>query len=271
MAFKDGAGSQTFGGFKWSAAAVAAQFSVVLVAPPTGNHIPSLAVPLQMLVDNNLGGTSDVQIQIATDKLFTNVIWPGSLAGVVNGQVTIQPTGLVLNTLYYWRARCAPAGTTTWGPWSGSILATNFSQVASASDSIDSTPTNQPSNAFDGVDSTYWHSNNSMPHWIQVQIPIGQVSTSVLIKNFSFSAARTPRDFLVQASNDGMTWTTLSTQTGVTWVVDVSQTFTYVNTVAYTYYRISISASNGDNYMTMRTIDFGLTYTPATVQSVIPS
>ena len=118
MAFKDGAGNQSFGGFQWSAAAATAQFAVVLVQPSTGNHNPSLGVPLQMLVSNNLGGTSDLQIQVATDAAFTAIIWPGALASVVNGQVTIQPTGLVVDTWYYWRARIAPAGTTTWGPWS---------------------------------------------------------------------------------------------------------------------------------------------------------
>lgn len=117
MAFIDGAGSVTFSGPRWSASGAVAVYDAVLISPTTGTVTPSLGVPLQVLVDNSLGGTSDVQIYVATDAAFANIIWPGSLSAVVNGIYTVQPTGLAANTWYYWRARIAPAGTTNWGPW----------------------------------------------------------------------------------------------------------------------------------------------------------
>lgn len=118
MATLDGGGSQTFGGMRWEAAGGVASCAVALLGPATSSSSPSLSVPLQIAVDNNGGTNSDVQIVVATDAAFTNVVWPGTLTNVVNGNYTVQPTGLVVTTMYYWRARAAPTGTTSWGPWS---------------------------------------------------------------------------------------------------------------------------------------------------------
>lgn len=118
MAFIDGGGSQTFGGMRWTAVGLVAACSVALLDPVSGARSPSLGVPLRIAVANNGGTNSDVQIIVATDAAFTAVVWPGTLTNVVNGNYTVQPTGLVVTTVYYWRARAAPTGTTTWGPWS---------------------------------------------------------------------------------------------------------------------------------------------------------
>lgn len=118
MANRDGGGSQTFGGLRWTAEGMVAAVAVALVSPGQSARTPSLGVPLTILVSNTGGTNSDIQIVVASDAAFTSVVWPGSLSNQINGVYTVQPTGLVVDALYYWRARAAPTGTTTWGPWS---------------------------------------------------------------------------------------------------------------------------------------------------------
>jgi hypothetical protein len=51
----------------------------------------------------------------------------------------------------------------------------------------------------------------------------------------------------MQGSNDGTTWSTLDTQTNQTaWAVFESRLFTVTGSAAYRYYRLNITANNGD-------------------------
>jgi len=121
---------------------------------------------------------------------------------------------------------------------------------------IDANPANQASNAFDGNSATYWHSTNAMPQWIAAQFSAIAKVVSVSIRIYTFSANRSPRDFMIQGSSDGTTWVDLTTYTGITWLIGQTQSFAVTTTTAYLHYRIYISASNGDNYQTIPEIVF---------------
>lgn len=61
------------------------------------------------------------------------------------------------------------------------------------------------------------------------------------------STTRAPRNWTFEGSNDDSNWTTLDTQTGITtWVTGTPKTFTFTNSTKYRYYRLNISANNGD-------------------------
>jgi len=122
--------------------------------------------------------------------------------------------------------------------------------------------------AFDGDDTTIWHSTSDMPCWIQGQMASAVVVNFCSIQIYTVSAARSPRDFTIQGSNDGSAWTTLDTRTSIIWALDEFKTFTFTNTTAYSYYRVSITANNGDNYENMRRIDFGDISVAATTRMV---
>ena len=49
-------------------------------------------------------------------------------------------------------------------------------------------------------------------------------------------------------SNNGSSWTTLDTETGITWTALQTQTWSFTNTTAYRYYRLTSSSNNGGVY-----------------------
>jgi hypothetical protein len=61
--------------------------------------------------------------------------------------------------------------------------------------------------------------------------------------------ARAPKDWTMEASNDGSSWTTLDTVTNETgWVNEETRTFVCdVVGGAYRYFRLNITANNGDS------------------------
>ena len=67
-----------------------------------------------------------------------------------------------------------------------------------------------PANAIDGNPSTAWESNNTATdHWLAVQFPAAKVVRSFYLSH-TIWATETPRDFLIQGSNDGTNWTTIA-------------------------------------------------------------
>lgn len=67
------------------------------------------------------------------------------------------------------------------------------------------------------------------------------------------SPGRMPRDWTVQGSNDGNTWTTIDTRSNQTsWVSGETRRFTVSNSTTYAQYRINVSANNGTNFLEIR-------------------
>lgn len=71
--------------------------------------------------------------------------------------------------------------------------------------------------------------------------PITATSLTITPHPTEYSV-RAPKDFLIQGSDDGTSWTTLSTVTGATWPTNAAQTFNFSNSHQYAWYRISVSA-----------------------------
>ncbi len=116
-------------------------------------------------------------------------------------------------------------------------------------------------NAFDGVNSgpyQAWLSNNQTPCWIQYNHASAITSNSyTIIPRWNEETSRCPKDWTIWGSNDGVnfsTLTTVSNQTG--WSVNGSRRFTFTNETGYQYYRMNISATNGDNYCTIGEIQY---------------
>jgi len=58
---------------------------------------------------------------------------------------------------------------------------------------------------------------------------------------------RGPKNWTMQGSNDGTSWTTLDTQTNQTsWTTGLTRTYTPASATVYRYYKLSITANNGD-------------------------
>ena len=88
------------------------------------------------------------------------------------------------------------------------------------------------SNAFDGDPSTFWSSNgNSIGVYIGYQFasPVDVVELVILPRPDYLADGQGFRNFSLQYSDDGVTYTTAATFDAATWSVGVSQTFdTYI-------------------------------------------
>ena len=112
--------------------------------------------------------------------------------------------------------------------------------------------------AFDLDPGTKWIVP-ALTGWLQYDFGSGNVQT---VKRYTINSAdvasRDPKDWQFQGSQDGSTWTTLDTQSGQSFAVVMGQnTYNIGNTTAYRYYRLNITANNGDAY-SLAVADLGL-------------
>jgi len=84
--------------------------------------------------------------------------------------------------------------------------------------------------------------------WIQLGFPTAIVLYSYSMYNrFGYNGFRMPYAWTVAGSNDGTTWATVDSQTGIIWT-SATQTFTTTSTTTYLYFRLIVRAiqSNGN-------------------------
>lgn len=125
--------------------------------------------------------------------------------------------------------------------------------VASASSSFSASFL--PYKAFDGVvgaSGTNWLGTGNGVDWLQLDTgnASGYLLASYAIAvNTQPEPTRAPKNWTMQGSNDGSSWTTLDTQTNQTgWTSGQTRTFTIgtPGTTFYRYFRVNITANNGD-------------------------
>ena len=121
--------------------------------------------------------------------------------------------------------------------------------VASASSEFDGS--HHAYNAFDGSTYDKWASSSSdSDAWLQIQLPTAKICNVITLNSGTDGNyyGECPTQFEFKGSNDGTNWTTLTSQTGVTWTsAGQNKTFEFSNSTAYSYYRLTISA-NGNGY-----------------------
>lgn len=82
--------------------------------------------------------------------------------------------------------------------------------------------------------------------WVQYRSPFTAVVTQYAITSANDASTRDPKDWTLQGSNNGSSWTNLDTRTGETFASRLlRKTYSFTNTTSYTYYRLNISAVNG--------------------------
>ncbi len=107
-------------------------------------------------------------------------------------------------------------------------------------------PANRAAAAFDGTPGTRWQSVNAAAAWLLYRYPAGgkQVVTSYAIAS-SDAAARDPKDWTLEASDDGITWTPLDHRLGETFASrGPRKTHAVGNTTAYSYYGLAVTRNN---------------------------
>ena len=99
--------------------------------------------------------------------------------------------------------------------------------------------------------SDYWLGTNSGVDWLKLDVGSGN---SFILNNYSIQVNtipepnRAPKNWTMEGSNDNSSWTTLDTQTNQTsWSSGEVRNFQTTSVVtAYRYFRLNITANNGD-------------------------
>ena len=111
--------------------------------------------------------------------------------------------------------------------------------------------------AFDNNAETKWLDHNDWagapteenPSWVQVDLPMAQIVSSLAITSANDADNRDPENFNLQGSNDGgVTWTTISSWVGESWDNRFERKlFDMGNGFAFESYRLNITKNKGDD------------------------
>ncbi|MBT1711787.1 hypothetical protein KK062_26335 [Fulvivirgaceae bacterium PWU5] len=86
--------------------------------------------------------------------------------------------------------------------------------------------------------------------WVRFQSNTSNVVNKYTITSANDVPARDPRNWTLQGSNNGTSWTTINTQTNQTFASRfLTKTYTFSNSTAYTYYRLNVSAVQSGSIM----------------------
>jgi len=114
-------------------------------------------------------------------------------------------------------------------------------------DSEDSAPYNADK-ACDDDTGTMWLSAGVLPHWWQYHFASGKTIQKITLQSYD-SSGQCIKNFTVNGSNNGSDWSA-AIYTGVFANSDTQQSFTFVNSTSYSYYRINVtSVYNGSGNM----------------------
>jgi hypothetical protein len=100
---------------------------------------------------------------------------------------------------------------------------------------------------IDNNSQTKYYRSGRTNLWVQYQSTTAAIVTWYTITSANDVPGRDPKDWMLAGSNDGVNWTTIDTRAGETFASRFLKK-TYLinnNTTAYSYYRLTITANNG--------------------------
>ena len=203
---------------------------------PTGSGAGLTGITGSQITGNITGNAASITGSITTSQVSNLSSWPGSTAitsvGTINSPFSLlMESGTLLNAVTQMYADNGPSPL-----------------VASASSEVNTL--NQAWQAFDLNPNTAWLAATNSG-WLQIDLGAGNAVVST-----SYSIQATPSGDLTfmmtgwtfAGSNNGSSWTTLDTETGISWTAQQTQTWSFTNTTAYRYYRLTSSSNAGGIY-----------------------
>ena len=125
----------------------------------------------------------------------------------------------------------------------GSLLG----QVSAVTASAENPPSEIVANLKDDNPSTKWLVFNPTG-WATYQLAKPATVVKYSLTSANDAPTRDPKDFTLQGSDDGSTWTDLDKQTGQSFSGRfATNIYSFTNTTAYGYYRLNITANSGDS------------------------
>ena len=171
-------------------------------------------------------------------------------SGVTGSSYT--DTSVVNGTTYYYTVTASnSAGTSGRSPMDSATPARPMVNVATGGTASDSAGNaTQAKRAFDRNSLSQWLYVGTTG-WLQYDLGHTERVQRYAITSTTNPVPRDPKDWQFQASNDGVTWTTLDTQNDQVFDYRLElKTYAIANPVSYRYYRLNITANNGDSTLT---------------------
>jgi len=174
-----------------------------------------------------------------------------TIAANVTGGSYIDTSVANGTTYYYAITATNAAGTSANSPEDSVTPVHPLANVATGGTPNDSA--NNPGNAkyvFDQNSGSYWFYKGVMG-WLQYDLGHTETVQRYTVISSTDLAPRDPKDWQFQGSNDGVTWTTLDTQSGQAFPSRIQMhSYTVANPGAYRWYRLNITSNNGDSTFT---------------------
>ncbi|MEO5932628.1 MAG: alginate lyase family protein [Duganella sp.] len=162
-------------------------------------------------------------------------------------------------TTYYYTVTAAnSAGTSVSSPEDSATPVAPMVNVATGGTATDSA--NNPGNAsraFDRNSATQWF-HTGVTGWLRYDLGHTETVRRYTVISSGDQVPRDPKDWQFQGSNDGVAWTTLDTQSDQAFTRRLElKGYPVASPAAYRYYRLNITANNGDTTFT-DLAEFGL-------------
>ncbi|MDH6170833.1 hypothetical protein M2282_006013 [Variovorax boronicumulans] len=171
-------------------------------------------------------------------------------SGVTGSSYT--DTSVTNGTTYYYTVTASnSAGTSGRSPMDSATPVRSMVNVATGGTASDSAGNaTQAKRAFDRNSASQWVYVGTTG-WLQYDLGHAERVQRYTVTSTTNPVPRDPKDWQFQASNDGATWTTLDTQNDQAFDIRLElKTYAIANPASYRYYRLNITANNGDATLT---------------------
>ena len=118
--------------------------------------------------------------------------------------------------------------------------------------------------AFDKISGSKWRTNAAVAAWLRILLVTQR--TVITYKITADTIANAPRDWLLQGSDNGFSWTLVDTKEDQTFTAGQTRTFTCDSSGAFFYYRLNISTNGGDANTAVRALTLHADWIDGTVQ-----
>ncbi len=105
-------------------------------------------------------------------------------------------------------------------------------------------------NKFSGNNEIWETYGFTSPEWLKVDFTDSKIINKYKIRPYNLDQSGAPKDWILQGSNDDANWINLDTRSGEsTWTAETFNTYTFVNSNSYIYYRLYVTDENGRGYL----------------------
>jgi hypothetical protein len=173
-------------------------------------------------------------------------------SGLSTATTSYVDTTAAAGTTYYYVVQAAnSAGTSGNSPeFHASLITSPMVNIAFGGTATDSANNSSNArNAFDQNPASQWFYSGTTG-WLQYDFGANnaQVVKRYTVTEADTIPARDPKNWTFLGSQDGVNWTTLDTQSNQAFAYTYQQlTYNLGNTTAYRYYRLNVTANNGDS------------------------